>query len=99
MREARKHKRMPVNLSCMLKCADSPTPVLATVLDVSFGGIGIVAKPLLAGFGTVHDLKTAAALLLAIVLAAGAAALRVVVPLALVYGNALGVWLFSRLTF
>ena len=44
MREARKHKRMPVNLSCMLKCADDPTPVLATVLDVSFGGIGVIAS-------------------------------------------------------
>ena len=44
MGDQRKHKRMPVNLSCSLRCEDDPSPVLATVLDVSFGGIGIVAS-------------------------------------------------------
>ena len=44
MHEARKHKRMPVSLSCMLKCKNEPSPVLATVLDVSFGGMGVIAS-------------------------------------------------------
>jgi hypothetical protein len=57
----------------------------------------VVAKPLLAGIFDSPDLKTAKALLLATVLAAGAAAVRVVVPLAIVYAKALIAWAFSRL--
>lgn len=43
MDDPRKHKRMPVNHSCHLRCEENDTPVLATVLDVSFGGMAIVA--------------------------------------------------------
>ena len=43
MGDPRKHKRMPVNLACNLRCTEGHTQVLATVLDVSFGGLGIVA--------------------------------------------------------
>jgi hypothetical protein len=57
----------------------------------------VVAKPLLAGLLSTPDLKTAKALLLATVLAAGAAALRVCAPLAKDAALALGAWLFARL--
>ena len=43
MGDLRKHKRMPVNLSCRLRCEGDDAPVLATLLDVSFGGIGVAA--------------------------------------------------------
>ncbi len=42
MEDPRKHKRMPVNLTCRLRCADDPNPIPATVLDVSFGGMAVV---------------------------------------------------------
>ena len=43
MDDPRKHKRMPVNLTCRLQCENDSTPISATVLDVSLGGMGVVA--------------------------------------------------------
>jgi len=50
MGDPRKNKRMPINLSCCLYYENDPTPVQTTVLDISFGGMGVVAtKALKAG--------------------------------------------------
>jgi hypothetical protein len=74
--------------------AQSAVRHLVVTFVVTFA---VVAKPLLAGIYLVHDLHTAKAFLLATVLAAGAAALRVVVPLLKNYAVALCVWAFKRL--
>ena len=42
MDDPRKFKRMPVKMSCRLLCDNDPTPVTATVLDVSLGGMAVV---------------------------------------------------------
>jgi len=42
MDDQRKHKRLPVNLTCRLLCGNSTVLVQATVTDVSFGGMGTI---------------------------------------------------------
>ena len=44
MDDPRKHKRLPVKLSCCVQCEGDASSVPATVLDVSFGGMAIVAS-------------------------------------------------------
>ena len=68
---------------------------LVTTFVVTFA---VTAQPLLAGLWAAPDLKTAKALALAGILAAGAAAVRVVIPLVVNYGKQLCVWAFKRLT-
>jgi hypothetical protein len=74
--------------------AQSAVRHLVTTFVVTFA---VTAQPLLAGVYAAPDLKTAKALALAAILAAGVAAVRVCVPLAIVYGKALGAWLLARL--
>lgn len=75
--------------------AQSAVRHLVTTFVVTFA---VTAQPLLAGIWAAPDLKTAKALALAGILAAGVAAVRVCVPLAVVYGKALVVWALSRLS-
>ena len=74
--------------------AQSAIRHLVTTLVVTFA---VTAQPLLAGIWAAPDLKTAKALALAGILAAGVAAVRVCVPLAKDAALALGAWLFARL--
>ncbi len=75
--------------------AQSAIRHLVTTFIVTFA---VTAQPLLAGVWAAPDLKTAKALALAGIVAAGAAAVRVCVPLALAYGKSLAVWLLARLS-
>jgi UDP-N-acetylglucosamine enolpyruvyl transferase len=62
-------------------------------LVITFAVVFVAAaKPLLAGLWSVPDLKTAKALLVAAILGAGAAAVRVVVPLLVGYAKSLVDW-------
>jgi hypothetical protein len=67
---------------------------LVTTFAVTFA---VTAKPLLDGIWVAPDLKTGAALASAAVIAAGTAAVRVCVPLALIYAKALVAWALSKL--
>jgi len=54
MDDPRKHKRLPIALTYSLRCPGEPAPVQATLLDISYGGMGIVtAKEL--PLGTIVD--------------------------------------------
>jgi hypothetical protein len=76
--------------------AQSAIRHLVVTFAVTFA---VTAQPLLAGIWAAPDLKTAKALALAGILAAGAAAIRVAAPLAKDAAIALVAWLFSRLTY
>ena len=56
MDDSRKHNRMPVNLSCKLRRKGDPSPVQVTVLDVSFGGMGVIA-PVDLGVGAIVEFQ------------------------------------------
>ena len=43
MDDPRKHKRLAVTLTCNLRGDGDPTPIHATVLNVSPGGMGVIA--------------------------------------------------------
>jgi hypothetical protein len=74
--------------------AQSAIRHLVTTFVVTFA---VTAQPLLAGIWAAPDLKTAKALVLAGILAAGVAAVRVAVPIAKDALVSLGAWLFARL--
>jgi hypothetical protein len=42
MDDLRKHQRIPTHLTCNLLCGDEAVRVPATVVDVSFGGMGAI---------------------------------------------------------
>ena len=56
MNDLRKHKRVTVELTCHLQCEGDPAPIPTTVMNVSYGGMAVIAPKELP-LGTIVEIQ------------------------------------------